>query len=512
MRRASMFSRLLLGFLAVILLSVGILFSLSFYHLRSARVESRMNALKTQAREMAYLASQTGTDILPPGFGMNTSTEKLMKWKADQVYRQYNAYIIVYDHSGNQRTYYNEKTLQDESMKYLPSQAQYAEYLGKVVQGQEIVVQTQSSAGPLFTVIVPQTQLNLITNRQTVTGLVLIQTAAQTVHASYRDLVWQVAVAAIAISIAAVIAAFLFSKHMTRPLIAMEKAANSMAGGDFSTRAPEEGTREMLSLSASFNQMAEKLSHQEQSRRDFVANVSHELRSPITSIQGFAQGMLDGTIPPEEQRQYLSIITDETHRLSKLIASLLSLSRMESEETQLNYTDFDVNERLRRVIIGRMTQLEEKELEIETSFESDPCHVYADGDQIHQVLLNLLDNAIKFTPEKGCITLATREEGNTVYLTVRDNGQGVLKEDAPHIFDRFYKADKAHTTGKGTGLGLAICRRIMEKHGQSIRLLPTEKGAAFEITLQKGKPNGGKNADSGQSENQLGPGDQGSAG
>lgn len=497
MRRGSMFSRLLIGFLAVIFLCVGVLFSLSYYHLRSARIESRMQALKTQAREMAYLAAQLPSDTIPRAFGQASPTEKLMKWKADRVYQQYNAYIIVYDRNGNQRTYYNEKTLQDQSMQYLPSQEQFSSYLSQVIQGQEIVVQTDSNAGPLFTVIVPQTQTSIINNRQTVTGLVLIQTAAQTVHASYRDLVWQVAVAAIAISIAAVLVAFLYSRRMTRPLIAMEKAANQMASGDFTARAPEEGTREMLALSASFNQMAEKLSRQEQSRRDFVANVSHELRSPITSIQGFAQGLLDGTIPKEDQDQYLSIITDETHRLSKLIASLLNLSRMESDETSLSFTDFDVNERLRRVIIARMNQLEEKQLEIETDFENDPCMVQADADQVHQVLVNLLDNAIKFTPEKGCISLSTREENDLVYLTVKDNGQGILPEDAPHIFDRFYKADKAHTTGKGTGLGLSICQRIMEKHGQHIRLLPTDMGAAFEITLRKSSKTGGKHADTG---------------
>lgn len=497
MDRGSMFSRLLIGFLAVIFLCVGLLFSLSYFHLRSVRIESRMDALKGQAREMAYLAGQLSTDTIPRAFGQASSTEKLMKWKADSVYREYNAYIIVFDRSGNQRTYYNEKTLQDESLRYLPSPEEYDQYLAKVIQGQEIVVQTDSATGPLFTVIVPQTQVSPLTNRQTVTGLVLIQTAAQTVHAAYRDLVWQVAVAAIALSVGAGLIAFLYARRMTRPLTAMESAAHKMAGGDFSARAPEDGTREMLTLASAFNQMAEKLSTQEQSRRDFVANVSHELRSPITSIQGFAQGLLDGAVPPEEQAHSLTVITDETRRLSKLIASLLNLSRMESDEVLPNLTDFDVNEQTRRVIIARMNQLEEKKLEIETHFQTDPCHVRADEDMIQQVLINLLDNAIKFTPEAGRITLSTREEGGLVHLTVKDDGPGVLPQDAPHIFDRFYKADKAHTTGKGTGLGLSICRRIMEKHGQQIRLLSTARGAAFEITLPKGSKNGGKHADTG---------------
>lgn len=488
MRKGSMFSQLLAGFLAVILLCVGVLFALSYYHLRSSRIEARMEALKTQAREMAYLAGQLSTDNIPRAFGQASTTEKLMKWKADGVYRKYNAYIIVYDRYGNQRTYYNEATLRDESMKYLPSMEEYSSYLAQVIQGQEIVVQTDSASGPLFTVIVPIQQSGP-RGGYTVSGLVLIQTAAQTVHASYRDLVWQVAVAAIALSLAALIIVFIFTRRVTRPLTAMEKAANSMAGGDFTARAPEEGTREMLSLASSFNQMADKLATQEQSRREFVANVSHELRSPITSIQGFAQGILDGTIPKGEQEKYLSIITDETHRLSKLIHSLLSLSRIENEETPLHCTSFDINERIRLAIIARMNELEEKELEIETEFAADPCFVHADADQIQQVLINLLDNAVKFTPKGGCIRFSSRLESNTLFLCIQDDGQGILPEDAPHIFDRFYKADKAHTAGKGTGLGLAICRRIMERHGQSIRLLPSDQGAAFEITLATGKEN-----------------------
>ncbi|MBQ9943363.1 MAG: HAMP domain-containing histidine kinase [Clostridia bacterium] len=488
MRKGSMFSQLLAGFLAVILLCVGVLFALSYYHLRSSRIEARMEALKTQAREMAYLAGQLSTDNIPRAFGQASTTEKLMKWKADGVYRKYNAYIIVYDRYGNQRTYYNEATLRDESMKYLPSMEEYSSYLAQVIQGQEIVVQTDSASGPLFTVIVPIQQSGP-RDGYTVSGLVLIQTAAQTVHASYRDLVWQVAVAAIALSLAALIIVFIFTRRVTRPLTAMEKAANSMASGDFTARAPEEGTREMLSLASSFNQMADKLATQEQSRREFVANVSHELRSPITSIQGFAQGILDGTIPKGEQEKYLSIITDETHRLSKLIHSLLSLSRIENEETPLHCTSFDINERIRLAIIARMNELEEKELEIETEFASDPCFVHADADQIQQVLINLLDNAVKFTPKGGRIRFSSRLESNTLFLCIQDDGQGILPEDAPHIFDRFYKADKAHTAGKGTGLGLAICRRIMERHGQSIRLLPSDQGAAFEITLATGKEN-----------------------
>ena len=224
----------------------------------------------------------------------------------------------------------------------------------------------------------------------------------------------------------------------------------------------------------------------EEMRREFVANVSHELRSPMTSMQGFLQGMLDGTIPAGEQRQYMQIVLDETRRLSKLVGNLLNLSRMENNNTELAYSDFDLHECIRRVIIANMSQLDDKHMDLQLSFEDEPMYVHADADQIEQVLVNLLSNAVKYTPEGGHIAIDTAQEGKLTRVVVRDDGPGVAPEDAPYIFDRFYKADKAHTVGKGMGLGLAICKRIMDKHGQSLRLLDTKEGAAFEFTLESG--------------------------
>ena len=130
-------------------------------------------------------------------------------------------------------------------------------------------------------------------------------------------------------------------------------------------------------------------------------------------------------------------------------------------------------------------------------FETDPCFVNADADQIQQVIINLLDNAVKFTPPGGAVAIITRDAGDHISLRVKDSGVGILPQDAPHIFDRFYKSDKAHTVGKGTGLGLAICRRILERHGQTIRLVSGENGAEFEVTLAKGHPTGGQHGDTG---------------
>lgn len=503
MRSLSMFSRLLIVFLAVILACVGVISAISLINLRDSAISSRMNALKTQARDMAYLASRRSMDTLGWSLGKNTTTEEYMRWKTNRIYQEYNAYIIVVDRSGKTYLYYNESTLKDESLDGIASQEELAAYMEQALRGEEVVRQTQSTAGPLFTVLVPWVQENLLTGEHTVMGFVLIQTAAQTVHASYQGMIVPIALAALILVVLSATAVFFIARQMSRPLSAMAQAAGSMARGDFDARAPEGGSREIQELSQAFNQMAAQLSTLEKSRRDFVANVSHELRSPITSIQGFAQGMLDGTIPQEQHGQYLQVVVDETHRLAKLINNLLNLSRMENEETSLAWSDFDVNELARRVLIARMASIDEKQLDIEADFDDAGCFVHADYDQIQQVIINLLDNAIKFTPAGGKITLSSHRAGDHVSLRVQDNGVGILPEDAPHIFDRFYKADKAHTVGKGTGLGLAICQRIMEKHGQTIRLVSGQGGCEFEITLAVGTAPGpgGQHADTIAGEN-----------
>jgi len=501
MRGQTLFTRLLTVSLAVIVLCVGVLSALSYVYLRDNAIQSRMRALKTQARDMAYLASRLSSDSAYQSFGKYGTTESYMRWKSRRIYQEYNAYIMVVDRYGKVSLYYNESTLQDESIQAMPDSAAISAYMDLALRGEEVVRQTQSAAGPLFTVLVPWVLENSYSGTRTVMGFVLIQTAAQTVHASYANLLWQTVLAAVCIALAAAAALFFITRQLTRPLTAMARAAEGMAKSDFTARAPEEGSQEIVSLSRAFNQMADQLANLERGRRDFVANVSHELRSPITSIQGFAQGMLDGTIPQADHPRYLQVVVDETHRLSKLINNLLNLSRIENEESSLAWSDFDIGELTRRVLISRITQIEEKNLEIRADLGEDACFVHADTDQIQQVIINLLDNAIKFTPKDGRIYLSLRQEKDTVYLTIQDTGCGILPQDAEHIFDRFYKADKAHTVGKGTGLGLAICKRIMEKHGQSIRLVSGDNGATFEISLAKGKAHAANHANPGAGEN-----------
>lgn len=473
-----MFARLMAVMLAVILICVVALYSLFYFTIRADHIDARMNELKRQAYDIAYLASRVRNNSIAESFGYNSTTESYIKWKANKIYAEFTAYSVVIDRTGRATLYATPELMREEDMIF--DQQKIISILSRVLQGQEVIYRTESNGKPMFTIAVPWT------DNGTVLGAVLIQTAAQTVYATYSGFALQVFAAALATCALAAICVFFMTRQIIAPLRVMAQMAGEMAQGKFDRRVPVSGSSETKELAIAFNTMAAQLETLEQTRRDFVANVSHELRSPMTSMQGFLQGMLDGTIPADEQRQYMQIVLDETRRLSKLVANLLNLSRMENSDTTLAYSDFDLHECIRRVIIANMTQLDDKGMDLQLSFEDEPMYVHADADQIEQVLVNLLSNAVKYTPNGGHIAIDTLQEGALTRVTVRDDGPGVSPEDAPYIFDRFYKADKAHTVGKGTGLGLAICKRIMDKHGQTLRLLDTQNGAAFEFTLESG--------------------------
>lgn len=477
----STFSHLMVMFVSVILISVLLLLGLFYLTMRDVQTENRMNALKTQAYDIAYLAgmSQLSSGI-ESSLSQRSTTDELLQNKLFNVYKEYDAYCMVVDLNG-QGTAHFLNAIRDHSDLRSTFDAQYIlSTLKTVLKGQEVVALNHSSSGPMFTVAVPWS----LNGR--VLGAVFIQTAAQSVRASYEELTIRVVWAAVLATSVAAIFVFVYTRRLEKPLREIATISSKMANGDFTQRVAAEGTRELQDMARAFNTMAQKLSETEQTRRDFIANISHELRSPMTNIRGFIQGLLDDTIPQEQEQHYLTIVLDETTRLTKLVSSLLNLSRMESDIVTPQYASFDINELIRLVLITNVNQLEQQQIDVQLSFEEEPAMAHADRDQIEQVLINLIDNAAKYTPEGGQIWLRTKSLNDSTWqIIVKDNGAGILPEDRPHIFDRFYKAEKAHTSGKGTGLGLAICRMILEKHGQKIELLPSQEGSIFAFTLEK---------------------------
>lgn len=475
----SMFERLLALFMAVILLVALIGGAFSMLSIRSSMIESRMESLLAQAREIAFLASRVDSHSLSDYLNPDASTLAYMQWKAASVYKDYGAYILIVDRNGRVRD--NMQSALESSVGALRTLNgdDVAAALLQVLGGQEVRTQMRDSFGPVFTVAVPYVQ------NDTVLGAVFIHTSAQIIEAEYHGLLLQIAVGFALASLAAIVGTAFYTRGIVKPLTVITGAAEEMSRGKLSTRAEVTGVNEVRQLAGAFNVMAEKLEQVEESRKEFVANVSHELRSPVTSIHGFVEGMLDGTIPQEESPRYLKIVFDETNRMKRLIADLLQLSRMDKGVDKLQLSDFDINELIRRVIIGRMSDIEDKMLDVHLELCQDPCFVTADGDKISQVVHNIVDNALKFVVANGNLTIRTSLlHDKKVAVEIENDGEPIAPEDRDHLFERFYKADKAHTSGKGTGLGLSICKQIMELHQQTLEVMALEKGAGFRFTLE----------------------------
>lgn len=475
-----MFARIMAVVMAAILLTTVCLSGVWWLTLRNRQIDARLDYLISEAEDIAYLAGNlSGGSLMETIQDRDSATRTYLNRMAEKVNREFGAYIAVMDRAGNIMT--NSRIAYDEDPEFVESLSseEISEAFERILAGETIRLRSESGENTTFTVGVPFMMDN------TVTGAVFIRTKAQQIESGLAETLIRIALLAAAVMVLSGVVVFLFVRRRLKPLKQLETAAATIAEGDFSIQVDEKkGDRELRELSGAFNTMTRKLEGVETSRREFVANVSHELRSPITSIRGFAEGMADGVIPEEEHPKYLRLVANESRRLSGLIDDLLALSRLERDDAKPEMTTFDVNEMLRRAVIRRMNDLEAKKIDVSCEFEEDRCMVRADSDRIEQVVINLLDNAIKFTPEGGKITLESGVKDGLAEITVRDNGSGVAPEDREKIFDRFFTADRAHTAGKGTGLGLSICKRIMEMHGQNIRLLDTEEGAAFRFTLE----------------------------
>lgn len=266
------------------------------------------------------------------------------------------------------------------------------------------------------------------------------------------------------------IVVYAFTEKLTNPLRQMSNATKAYAKGDFSRRVDVKGRDEFADLCQSFNRMASSLAIMESSRRSFVANVSHELKTPMTTIDGFINGMLDGTIPEEKRDEYLKIVSDEVGRLSRLVTSMLNLSKIEAGELELKLTDFDLSNTAVACLLTFEQMIENKHIEIKGLENLEKTVVHGDSDMLYQVVYNLIDNAVKFTPDGGSIEISiTKSNRNEVNFSIKNSGAGIPPEEIGRIFERFYKVDKSRSYDtKSAGLGLYLCKTIIEMHGGNI--------------------------------------------
>lgn len=281
----------------------------------------------------------------------------------------------------------------------------------------------------------------------------------------------------------------IYRTHIYKPLRQIIKGTSEYANGNLSYNIPVNSEDEMGYLANSLNYMSDKLNKSGEYQRRFIANISHDFRSPLTSIKGYVEAMLDGTIPPEMQEKYLKIIAYESERLEKLTRSLLTLNDLDIKKRMMHIKPFDINNVIKTTAATFEGICTEKKILLELILSGKELYALADMEQIQQVLYNLLDNAIKFSSNQSSIIVESTEKNGKIFVSVKDHGCGIPKESLSKIWERFYKIDTSRGKDrKGTGLGLSIVKEIINAHNQNINVVSTEGvGTEFIFTLEKAR-------------------------
>lgn len=470
----TLFSRVLATYLSVmlaILLLLGITVAGMFQNQYIAEQESE---LRREAEEVTFtIVTKYLDDDKRP-----VATEELVT-----TARKYDALLqlVFVDQAFGNVCMYDKASTKwlPVAEKYLSSEAE------EIIQNASTRIEENIFSGwieiPTMSIACP-----IMTEAGDVVGAMFFHTDMSRTNDSIRQVYLDVLLSACVSVIFSFLAVSYITGRMTKPITDMNNIVRRFSKGEFDARVKIVSRDEVGQLGQSFNVMADELDTLEHSRRSFVANVSHELRSPLTSMRGFLEAMQDGTVPQEEYGKYLGIVLDETKRMTAMVNDLLDLARIESGQTVLKLEAFDINELIIRTLLTFEARINAANIEVQMDFEAEHTVVEADPDQIAQVVRNLVDNAIKFSPKGGTLTLKTEVGKKDVRIYVQDEGVGIAPEDLPYVFDRFYKAEKAHTpSGSSTGIGLSIVKRIVEQHGQTITVeSPPGKGTCFTFTLK----------------------------
>lgn len=280
---------------------------------------------------------------------------------------------------------------------------------------------------------------------------------------------------------------FLAYFEIHKPIREITHAVKEYGHGNLTYQLKKYDDDDIGRLAAALNYMSEKLNESDESQKKFIANVSHDFRSPLTSIKGYLEAILDGTIPHEMQDKYLNIVISETDRLSKLTNNLLTLNNVDFKKNRLSYEPFDINMKIKRSIETFEGTCKEKGIKFDLTFSDKATVVYADPEKINQVIYNLIDNAIKFSHHDSIIYINVAERGEKAFISVKDTGIGIPKDSINKIWDRFYKTDQSRGKDKkGTGLGLAIVKDIIQAHQENIDVISTEgAGTEFIFSLTR---------------------------
>ena len=321
-------------------------------------------------------------------------------------------------------------------------------------------------------------------------GIVLVSTPANDITQIMNKISNIFLTAALFVVLISVLAVTAFARRESRPLKELAKTANAFGHGDLEARVrlDDDYSAEMEEVAVAFNNMAASLQKSEYRRQEFVANVSHELKTPMTTIAGYTDGILDGTIPPERERHYLQIISDESRRLSRLVRRMLDISQIQSKEMKKE-EDFDICEVMRIALLSMEQKINDRGLDVETNIPDDPTMVQGDRDLITQVIYNLLENAAKFATPHTALYLGLATNDEKAIISVRNHGATIAPEEIPLLFERFHKSDKSRSEDKdGYGLGLYVVKTILAQHKEHISVTSENGLTSFDFTLQLTSP------------------------
>ena len=319
-----------------------------------------------------------------------------------------------------------------------------------------------------------------------VLGSVFTVSSGDTVDALWRTFAGLLVMTALVVLMISFVATSVTTMRQIKPIREMAQATRCYAEGDFDIRMNDYGRDDEIGeLAASFNNMAERLQQTERQRREFIANISHELKTPMTTIAGYTDGILDGTIPPENEKQYLQIIANESRRLSRLVRRMLDVSQLQAMDPLRNGNHFDICESMRRVLISMEKKINDRHLDVEADIPDEPILVLGDNDMITQVLYNLLENAAKFAREGSTLYLGVTMMDGKARVTVRNVGDTIPAEELPLLFERFHKSDKSRSEDKdGYGLGLYIVKTILQQHKEDISVTSENGVTTFTFSLR----------------------------
>lgn len=461
--KKSLFSKLMATYLIITVISyiiVSIFLSIWFY---KYYYETKKNTLLNEGEYIKTLV----TDV-----AIRKTNKTDMRMQLSVLERVLGSKITVYDSYGFE--------IKNEAEK--PKSTIDEKDLLHVIKGEQIIKTGDFKdifSSYKITVGIP------VNISETVTYAVFIEAPLDEFKKTLETVYFAIwIIAFVAIILSGVIVYYSSEKILIRPLSKINNTIKKISQGEFDSRIDINSHDEIGELAESFNYMADSIENLEEMRRSFIANVSHELRSPMTSINGFVDGMLDGTIPNEKWERYLNIVNGETKRLIRITNEVLDLARLESGEFSMNVGKFDINGLISECVIKFEDRINQKNIDMKVTLIKDGLEVKGDRDRINQVLTNLLDNAIKFVPQDGTIKVIATPKDDILLVSVFNTGDPIPKEDIKLIWERFHKVDKARVRLQGgVGLGLSIARQILNQHNQTIWAESSPIGNTFTFTI-----------------------------